>query len=537
MRWSEPLSLAAQRAALTAIAFALGTTLAAQDAAPPPADAQATLVRSVQQMQTQIQELQAAISELRAESAKYHAETLELRSELQAARPQTEVVSQLAGQSPQQPSGSGAGARDAEASQNAGSESSSQEHPPTLEEQMQLLSGKVDEQYQTKVESASKYRIRLSGIVLVNLFNTRGNVDNSDIPHVVIPGTPGQSNGSFGGTLRQSMLGLEVFGPEVAGAKTTADIQFDFGGGFAQVPNGVTSGIARLRTATMRFDWANTSLVGGQDSLFFAPLSPTSLASFAIPALAYSGNLWSWTPQLRVEHRIKLSEHSSLNLQAGILDPLTGESPTPVYGVQPAFPGYRVPQAGEASKQPAIGSRVSWTTRAFGQPLTIGAGGYYSRENWGFYRRVDGWAGSSDWTLPLGPIVTLSGEFYRGRAVGGLGGGIGRSVFINPSSPATALLPLDAMGGWSQIKIKPITRLEFNIAAGQDSVFGHEAETFVATNYYDQLARNRGAFANFIYHPRSNLLFSLEYRRLRTNAIDWNTQTADHVNVMMGILF
>jgi len=33
---------------------------------------------------------------------------------------------------------------------------------------------KVDEQYQTKVESASKYRMRLSGIVLLNLFSNWG---------------------------------------------------------------------------------------------------------------------------------------------------------------------------------------------------------------------------------------------------------------------------------------------------------------------------------------------------------------------------
>ena len=534
MGWSERFFLAARQALLTASFLSLGTAVAAQNTGQAVGDQQSALIQSVQQMQRQIQELQAAISELRSESAEYHAETLELRRELQLAHATTQQIPSSTSENAQEP---GLQSQATGAAQVPGKELGAQEHPPTLEEQMQLLSGKVDEQYQTKVESASKYRVRLSGIVLLNLFNTRGTVDNNDIPHVVIPGTPGQSNGSFGGTLRQSMLGLEVFGPDLAGAKTSADVQFDFGGGFAEVPNGVTSGIMRLRTATMRLDWANTSVVGGQDALFFAPLAPTSLASFAVPALAYAGNLWSWTPQLRVEHRKNLSEHSWVNIQAGILDPLTGEPPTPVYGVQPIFEGYRVPQAGEASKQPGIGSRVSFTTRAFGQPLTIGVGGYYSRENWGFYRRVDGWAGTTDWTIPLAPIVTLSGEFYRGRAIGGLGGGTGRSVFINPNSPATGLRPLDAIGGWSQLKIKPITRLEFNIAAGQDSVFGNEAEAFAATSYYDQLARNRGAFANFIYHPRSNLLFSVEYRRLRTSAIDWNNQTANHVNVMMGILF
>ena len=56
------------------------------------------------------------------------------------------------------------------------------QHAASLDEEYQLLSGKVDEQYQTKVESASKYRMRLSGIVLLNLFSNVGTVNNADIP-------------------------------------------------------------------------------------------------------------------------------------------------------------------------------------------------------------------------------------------------------------------------------------------------------------------------------------------------------------------
>ena len=93
------------------------------------------------------------------------------------------------------------------------------------------------------------------------------------------------------------------------------------------ISNGVNSGLVRLRTATMRFDWKNTDLVVGQDQLFFAPNSPTSFASLIVPALSYSGNLWAWTPQMRVEHRIALSEKSTFTLQGGILDSLTGEPP------------------------------------------------------------------------------------------------------------------------------------------------------------------------------------------------------------------
>ncbi|MGB9255661.1 MAG: hypothetical protein WCC25_12560, partial [Candidatus Korobacteraceae bacterium] len=102
----------------------------------------------------------------------------------------------------------------------------------SVEEQQQLLSGKVDEQYQTKVESASKYRVRLSGIVLFNLFGNSGSVDNLDVPTWAQPGTPGVPSGAAGGTLLQSIIGLEAFGPDLWGAHTSANVNFDFGGGF-----------------------------------------------------------------------------------------------------------------------------------------------------------------------------------------------------------------------------------------------------------------------------------------------------------------
>jgi hypothetical protein len=51
------------------------------------------------------------------------------------------------------------------------------------------------------------------------------------------------------------------------------------------------------------------------------------------------------------------------------------------------------------------------------------------------------------------------------------------------------------------------------------------------------VVRNRSSFVNFIYRPRSDLLFSTEYRRLRTWDIRGGSQTADHVNLSMGILF
>ncbi len=103
-----------------------------------------------------------------------------------------------------------------------------------IEENQQMNEGKIDDQYQTKIESSSKYRVRLSGVAVLNLYTYRGQVDNADFPALASPPDPLGASGAFGGSLRQSRIGLEVFGPDIWGAHTSAGIQFDFAGGFSQ---------------------------------------------------------------------------------------------------------------------------------------------------------------------------------------------------------------------------------------------------------------------------------------------------------------
>jgi hypothetical protein len=51
------------------------------------------------------------------------------------------------------------------------------------------------------------------------------------------------------------------------------------------------------------------------------------------------------------------------------------------------------------------------------------------------------------------------------------------------------------------------------------------------------LLENRSAFGNFVFRPRSDLIFSAEYRHLRTLQIYNGNSSADQVNLMMGVLF
>ena len=482
---------------------------------------------AVHELQQQVGELRAAVAEMRAEAAQYRQETAELRRELEDLRGQpSEVIAQAKSYpAPSSPDRAGG-----EAAPQGAPTPPLEQRVASLEETTQLLNSKLEDQYETKVESASKYRVRLSGIALMNLFSNRGTTDNQDIPSLVLG--PNQGNGNFGATLRQSEVSLEVFGPILAGAKTSGEVQADFAGGFPNTWNGVNSGIFRLQTASMRMDWARTSVVVGQDSLFISPLSPTSFATLAVPAFNYAGNLWAWTPQVRVEHRFHLSDTENMTLQAGILDNLTGEFPANSY--------FRSPSPGEDSGQPAYAVRSAWTTGFFGRSLTLGTAGYYSRQDFSFNHHTDGWAGMADWEIPLASRLAFSGEFYRGRAVGGIGGGIGQSVLYlgDPDDPATAIRGLDSRGGWSQLKLRATSKLEFNAGFGIDSPTASEVRAATVSEEYvgALFVQNRGSLVNFIYRPRSNLLFSTEYRHLQSFQISSNN-SGQQINMMMGVLF
>lgn len=403
--------------------------------------------------------------------------------------------------------------------------------PPN--EDTQLLSEKVDEMDQVKVESASKYKLRLSGLILMNTYMNSGNLDITDLPNLAFRVGTGQSGGDFGATLRQSELGLDVSGPRIGGASTHANLQMDFFGGFPDTQFGVNAGLVRLRTATARLDWKDTSLVFGQDAPFIAPLSPTSYASLGQPALSWSGNLWVWTPQIRVEHRLTTGEHSHILLQGGMLDPLTEESPD-------FFD--RKATVGERSRHPAIAGRVAWEGQIANQAALFGFGAHFGRQSYGFNRNINSWVVTGDWNLPMGRWVELSGEVYRGQAIGGLGGGIWTSALFNAPTltSTTQILGLNDVGGWSQFKLKANEKLEFNAAAGLANPFASDLEHFATptTGYgFTPLARNQTALANTIFRPRSNLVFALEYRHLRTYNLSGKNQHGNHLNLAVGVSF
>lgn len=399
-----------------------------------------------------------------------------------------------------------------------------------------ILNARVDEQRQTKVESMSRYRLKLSGLALFTAFANFGQVDNTSLPSIALPPIPGYSSGSVGASVRQSIIGLTGYGPTVFGAHTSADVQMDFFGGVPASYGGSSSGLAELRLARFRMDWKRTSVVAGLDYPFFAPNLPTSYMTVIVPGFASAGKMWSWTPTIRAEHRFD-SSFATYKVEAGFLDPSSYTYYAPNTNV-------RITSPAENSRQPTYAVRASASKGSEDRPATIGFGAVYSPQKFVGGYNVSGWAGTMDWKFPLLPHTELSGEFFTGRGVDGFGG-----LPLSPLRPADAiyyasvtapqLASMGVIGGWTQFKYRVDSRNEFNVAAGTGGRNSGSLRDAAASDSFllSVPARNQMLFANYIFKPRSDLLFSVEFRRLRTFDVNGPADTANQLGLAIGFLF
>lgn len=406
-----------------------------------------------------------------------------------------------------------------------------QQQAATLADQQAVTQGQVATQEQSKVTSGSRFPLTLSGLLLMNLYGNQGRVENSDVPNLAFGVAPGTATGEVGASLRQSEITLRTRGAELWGAQTSGELIADFFGGLPNSLDGSAGGLARLKIARGRMDWAHTSLLFGLDTPLISPLSPTSYASLAVPALGYSGNLWTWTPQVAVEQRSGAEGGWTNALQAGVMDPLSGEFP--------ASTRSRKAEAGEASRQPALEIHDAVGHEFGDRTLSLGAGGYTSLQNYNFGRTVRAWAVTGDWQVPVTGWLGISGEAFRGRAIGGLWGGVGNSIVTSGdlTQPGTEIAGLNAAGGWTQLKFTLTPEVEANAAFGLDHPFAGDLRRFAATNPSQPFQDNRTWLVNVIDHPRSDLVLALEYRRLATQQFAQAAEHAAQLNAAVGVIF
>jgi hypothetical protein len=463
--------------------------------------------------QQELQRLTQAVAQAQAQVEASQQQLLELKKSLAA------LEQRLANENPANP---------APSPQLAASpaEPTPPAHDDDLHERQVMQASQIATLNQIKVESESKYPVKISGMILLNGFVNTSAVDQPPAPTVAVAGS-----GSTGASLRQTVLGIDARGPSLAGATSHADLRVDFFGNGTQTTYADAGGILRLRTAHATLDWSHTQAFVELDRPIISPNAPTSLTAVAEPALAWSGNLWTWAPQLGISHTLDLGASARLELKAALID-----VPDP-----PTFQTTTTSTATQAqnSRWPGAELHLGLLGKQDGAGPSFGVGGYFSPHQPPGGDGYNAWAGTLDMRVPLPLGLELSGSFYRGLALGGLGGGGFKDYLSATYNGYLYTRPLDDVGGWAQLKKHAGPRLEFNAAFGLDNAFSGELRQYAYTSpiAYQSLARNRTFFANSIYSPSSYLMFSLEYRHLISTPVAGAPSDSHVIGVAAGYRF
>jgi len=461
-------------------------------------DAMTKVEAQLEQSQQQLDEMRKELSELRSQMP---------RSEAPAPPLQSDSAPGASSASPEVPARSTIGA------------------VQDLEEHQAVLESEIATQEQTKVESESKYPVRITGMALLNGFVNTGAVDVAANPSLALGGP-----GSAGASVRQTMLGFDARGPHLFGAQSFADLRVDFFGSPAQSTSTSTysglyntnTGLLRLRTAHAGLRWDQTAVYFALDRPIISTDAPTSLTAASVPALAWSGNLWTWNPQVGIDWKFGAPESGGVQLQAALID--VGDAPLTPATAPSGSSNPTPPSSAEQSSRPGIEGRVALLGSEREEDRNhLGVGGYFAPHVSSLGNRYDSWAATFDGRLLVLAHVQLSGSAYRGLALGGLGGGGYKDFAYSPNlnTGGYYFRALNDAGGWVQLKEKVNERLEFNEAYGMDHVFANDLRRYFV---YDgsmaqNLARNRTFTGNVIYSPSAYLMFSLEYRYLESAPI------------------
>jgi hypothetical protein len=391
-----------------------------------------------------------------------------------------------------------------------------------LRESQAMQESQIATHEQTKVESESKYPVKITGLLLLNGFVNTSAVDIAATPTVALPG-----GGSTGASVRQTILGFDARGPHLFGARSYADLRVDFDGNpqsnataasYSGYYNSTTT-LLRLRTVHAALQWEHTKAYFSLDRPIFSSDMPASLTAVAVPPLAWSGNLWTWNPQVGVTQDIGLAGSRDVQLQAALID--VGDAP-----LSPVIPASGTSMrtsasTAEQSRWPGVEAHVAVLgSKLKDEGSHIGVGGYFASHDTTLGYNFDAWAATLDGHLLLPGRLQLTGSFYRGLALGGLGGGAFKdfAYHLDADSGRFYFRALDDVGGWAQLKEKLNEQVEFNAAFGLDNIFADELRPYAnpGGTMYQNLARNRTYTGNVIYSPRAYLLFSFEYRYLES---------------------
>ena len=364
---------------------------------------------------------------------------------------------------------------------------------------------RIAEQAQTKVGTAQHLPVLLTGMILFDASQVRGTTNNS---FQQTYGSYGEGTPGGGATLRQSIIGLSVQGPAIAGGgRVNGSISMDFYAG------SVNDNVFRIRNGDVSLDWANRSVSVGQDKTIIAPLQPTSFAHVGIPALTGAGNLWLWRPQVKYEERHAFTSNTAMVFDAALFS--TAESNTTVPSLASNV------ATGGPAVQGRFGLTHNWNART---RVAVGIGAHESH-SYLAGRSIPSRVISSDFLFKPLHWLELTGTLFKGENFANLGG-----LPVSIASNGVSLIPVKGTAGWMQVALPLTNRLTFDAYAGRQVNAARYLSPF-------QIGGTLVYAGNLLYRFGPNVILGFEAGRENVIYVNHTLILANRYDATLAYLF
>jgi len=320
--------------------------------------------------------------------------------------------------------------------------------------------------------------------------------NDGDFAYIVLPYEDGEKDDEFNMTAKQTRFGVKFDGGGTDAVDMSGVIEFDFyGGGAENKPNPM------LRKAYMLFKTSAVDILAGQTSDVISPIVPTTLNYIV---LWKSGDIGYRRPQIRLTKAVKVADDTKLK-----------------FAVSANRSMGRDKNGGETIGMPSFQGRVAVGTKLMGQVMELGVSGLMGREeavsaaDTTIYK-LDQSVVAVDISLPLGDVVVLKGQYFKGSNLAHYLGGVGQGIAEVPVEGAGSmeLVEIEASGWWTQLTVKPNQSWQFNVGAGSDDPEIPEDDT--AGNEYE---KNTTYFGNAIWTVTPSAVVGVEYAMIETEYV------------------
>ncbi|MCX6993266.1 MAG: hypothetical protein NT011_09020 [Kiritimatiellaeota bacterium] len=328
----------------------------------------------------------------------------------------------------------------------------------------------------------------------------------------VLPKVNGESDNEFNMTARETRLGLELTGPDIANLKTTGKIETDFyGGNTANSPN------LRLRLAYLDVAMpSGTAVRAGQDWETFMTVIPKTVN---IAIMADVGALGLRRPQFRVTQDIPIYDKTKLVAKVAAARTI-GEDIDGGMQDDGADSGYPSVQYNLCLETPLLTAKAT----------KLSVSGHWGNET------VDStvsnvvvdtdvkdyitWSVIGSLYLPLHQNVALQGTIWQGENLDTYYGGIGQGI------NKTLQKGIGAKGGYVQLITDLTDRLNWNLAYGIDNPNSQDLSN-------GNRSKNQAVLTSVNYKITSAVTAAFEYYYMTTS---YKGQSAASDNRFQGAM-